>query len=111
MKNKLIQSFIEKLQSVIVFIPQQKGVADRMAAELCERVSDEFTLSFTKWMNEPVYRASGELGYRLRCISQAPEYKDYIILDASGLAREIGVKRYFTLKDLLQIYKEEVYGK
>jgi hypothetical protein len=108
--NNLKQSFVDKLRSTIVFIPQQKGIAEDIAADLCERVSDEFTLQFTQWMNEPVYRGSGELGYRFRCIAQAPQYKDYIIIDKLGLTLEINGKRYFTLPELLQIYKEQYYG-
>jgi hypothetical protein len=108
--NKLRKSFLDKLQSVIVFIPQQKGIADKMAAELCERVSDEFTVNFIQWMNEPIHGVTGALSHQSRCLAQAPEYKEYIITDNNGLAIEFDGKRFFTLAELLKIYKEQYHG-
>lgn len=41
-------------------------------------------VDFLKWCNTPVYRASGELGFRLRVQPQFPEYDSYIVIDATG---------------------------
>lgn len=41
-------------------------------------------VEFLKWCNTPVYRASGELGFRLRVQPQFPEYDSYIVLDETG---------------------------
>lgn len=41
-------------------------------------------VEFLKWCNTPVYRASGELGFRLRVQPQFPEYDSYLVIDATG---------------------------
>ena len=41
-------------------------------------------VDFLKWCNTPVYRASGELGFRLRVQPQFPEYDSYIVIDETG---------------------------
>ena len=41
-------------------------------------------VEFLKWCNTPLYRASGELGFRLRVQPQFPEYDSYLIIDATG---------------------------
>jgi hypothetical protein len=41
-------------------------------------------VEFLKWCNSPVYRASGELGFRLRVQPQFPEYDSYIVIDETG---------------------------
>jgi len=45
---------------------------------------NEIAIRFLEWCNTPVYRAAGELGFRLRVQPQFPEYNSYIILDETG---------------------------
>ena len=46
----------------------------------------EMAVEFLKWCNTPVYRANGELGFRLRVQPQFPEYDTYLVIDATGLS-------------------------
>lgn len=41
-------------------------------------------VEFIKWCNTPVYRAIGELGFRLRVQPQFPEYDSFLVIDATG---------------------------
>lgn len=41
-------------------------------------------VEFLKWVNTPVHRANGELGYTLRAIPQFPNYDVYTVIDATG---------------------------
>lgn len=44
----------------------------------------ENAIEFFKWCNTPIYRASGELGFKLIVQPQYPEYNTYIVLDEDG---------------------------
>ncbi len=59
------------------------------AFQIIEDTKDDFTpefiaLMFFKWCNTPVFRAVGELGYRMRVQAQFPEYNTFLIIDESG---------------------------
>lgn len=41
-------------------------------------------VEFLKWCNTPIYRAAGELDFRLRVQPQFPKYDNYLIIDATG---------------------------
>ena len=41
-------------------------------------------VDFFKWCNTPIYRAVGELGFRLRVQPQFPEYDTYLVIDETG---------------------------
>ena len=41
-------------------------------------------VDFLKWCNTPIYRAAGELGFRLRVQAQFPEYDSYLVIDETG---------------------------
>jgi hypothetical protein len=41
-------------------------------------------VEFLNWCNTPIYRAYGELSFRLRVQPQFPEYNTYIVINETG---------------------------
>lgn len=65
-----------------------------------ETNTNNISVEFLKWCNTPVYRAAGELGFRLRVQPQFPEYDTYIVIDKTG---------YSVLGEGVFLTSEEVY--
>lgn len=41
-------------------------------------------IAFLKWCNTPIYRAAGELGFKMRAMAQFPDYNTYLVIDETG---------------------------
>ena len=48
------------------------------------KYSREEVIAFNKWKSEPIYRAPNEITFRPRCIAQAPDFLEYIIIGTDG---------------------------
>lgn len=64
-------------------------------------------MDFLEWCNTPIFRSSGELGFRLRVQPQFPEYNTYIVIDETG--NSIFPKdKFLTTKELYEYYLNQI---
>jgi hypothetical protein len=64
-------------------------------------------VEFLKWCDTPVYRANGELSFRLRVQPQFPDYQSYIIIDETGRSM-LPTGKYLSIEE---VYEYWINGK
>ena len=75
-----------------------------------KQITTDVAIKFLEWCNEPVYRASGELGFRSRVNAQFPDYKEYIIIDQTGYSI-LPKGKFLTSEELFEYFINNHYGK
>jgi len=67
----------------------------------------ETAIEFITWCNTPIYRAGGELGFRLRVQPQFPEYNSYIVIDSTGYS-VLPKGKFLSAKELYEYWLDSL---
>lgn len=79
-------------------------------AKQSAEITTDVAVKFLEWCNQPVYRADGELEFRLRVQPQFPDYKEYIIIDQTGYSI-LPKGKFLTTHKLFNYFINNHYGK